>query len=110
MAQHIPNDKKTADNFIEHLSPALFWDMDKSQLEVYRHAKGIIQRVLEYGTLADWRLTKDFYGLDFIVACCKQLRTLNPVALSFICAISDTDKKDYRCYHFRQSHPTLWNS
>ena len=96
--------------FIEQLSPVLFWDMDKSQLDVEKHARGLIQRVLEYGTLSDWRLTRDVYGLDTVVANCKQMRTLDPMALSFICAISDTKKEDYRCYHFRLSHPTHWNS
>ena len=27
-----------------------------------------------------------------------------------ICAMAETKKEDYRCYTFRQSHPTLWNS
>ena len=40
----------------------------------------------------------------------KRLRTLDPMALSFICMLSDTNKEDYRCYQFRQSNPTLWNS
>jgi len=84
--------------------------MDKSQLDVEKHAAGLIQRVLEYGTLSDWRLTRDYYGLANIVAYCKQMRTLDPMALSFICAISDTKEEEYRCYHFKQSHPTLWNS
>ena len=102
--------KMSSKAFIEQLSPVLFWDMDKSQLDVEKHARGLIQRVLEYGTLSDWRLTRDFYGLDTVVANCKQMRTLDPMALSFICAISDTKKEDYRCYQFRLSHPTHWNS
>ena len=92
--------------YIEKLSPVLFWDMDKSLLNTESHSAGLVQRVLEYGTLQDWRLTRDYYGLARIVDICKQLRTLDPMALSFICAISDTKKEDYRCYQFRQSNPT----
>ena len=97
-------------SYISQLSPVLFWDMDKENMDVERHSAGLIQRVLERGNLQDWRLTRDFYGMDRIVADCKRLRTLDPMALSFICMLSDTNKEDYRCYQFRQSNPTLWNS
>ncbi len=78
-------------------------DMDKAPAQ-------IIQRVLEYGEMNDWRLILDYYGLDRIVEVCKQSRTLDPVCLSYTCCISDPKKEDYRCYHTRQSSPTLWNS
>lgn len=81
-----------------------------AQLDVQAHARYIIQRVLEYGNLHDWQLTYAFYGLPRIVDECKQMRSLDPKALTFICAITDTQITDYRCYHFRQSYPTLWNS
>ena len=97
-------------SYISQLSPVLFWDIDREQMDVERHSAGLIQRVLERGNLQDWRLTRDFYGMDRIVADCKRLRTLDPMALSFICMLSDTKKEDYRCYQFRQSNPTLWNS
>ena len=88
----------------------LFWDVDASQLSMDEHSSYIIQRVLEHGQMKDWRLIYRYYGLDKIVAECKQMRSLDPVCLSFICTISHTKEKDYRCYHFRQSTPTLWNS
>ena len=100
----------STESYIEKLSDVLFWDMDKSLVDVEAHSAGLIQRVLEYGTLQDWRLTRDFFGMDRIVSDCKQLRTLDPMALSFVCAMSDTNKEDYRCYQFKQSRPTLWNS
>ncbi len=70
----------------------------------------IIQRVLEHGQMNDWRLINQYYGLDKIVEECKQMRTLDPVCLAFITTISNTKEEDYRCYHFRQSFPTPWNS
>ena len=85
-------------SYISQLSPVLFWDIDRENMDVERHSAGLIQRVLERGNLQDWRLTRDFYGMDRIVADCKRLRTLDPMALSFICMLSDTKKEDYRCY------------
>ena len=97
-------------SYILQLSPVLFWDMEREKVDAERYSASLIQRVLEYGTLQDWRLTRDYYGMNRIVADCKKLRTLDPMALSFVCAVSDTNKEDYRCYQFRQSNPTLWNS
>ena len=91
-------------------SKNLFWDADPSELSMEVSARYIIQRVLEYGQMNDWQLINRYYGLDRIVEECKQMRTLDPVCLSFICTISHTNQEDYRCYHFRQSFPTLWNS
>ena len=95
---------------IGRLSSHLFWDIDLAKADMDRAPAQIVQRVLEYGELSDWRLIRDYYGLDKIVEVCKQLRTLDPVCLSYICAISQTRKEDYRCYRTRQSNPTHWNS
>lgn len=58
----------------------------------------IVSRVFEVGTLNDWRLLVSYYGLDYIVEICKQLRNLDKVSLSFITTISNTNPADYRCY------------
>lgn len=43
-------------------------DMDKAPAQ-------IIQCVLEYSEMNDWRLILDYYGLDRIVEVCKQLKS-----------------------------------
>lgn len=92
------------------LSNNLFWDIDMSQADMEKSPAQIIQRVLEYGDMKDWKLVLAYYGLNKVVNICKELRTLDPICLSYICAISHTNKEDYRCYHMRLSNPTLWNS
>lgn len=95
---------------IENLSQYLFWDIDKDCFNVEKNSAQLIKRVLEYGELDDWRTIRNYYGLERIANDCKTLRTLRPEALSFVCVVTDTKKEDYRCYNFRQSFPTLWNS
>lgn len=97
-------------NYIQSFSKNLFWDVNPSELSMDGSARYIIQRVLEYGQMKDWQLINHYYGLPKIVAECKQMRTLDPVSLSFICTISHTNEEEYRCYQFRQSIQTLWNS
>ena len=94
----------------ESLSPYLFWDIDKDNFNADENSAQLIKRVLEYGELDDWRTICDYYGLERIANDCKTLRTLRPEALSFVCVVTDTKKEDYRCYNFKQSFPTLWNS
>ena len=100
--------KEKAD--ITQFTENLFWDTDVSKLDMNEYPAYVIQRVLEYGEMQDWRLINRYYGLPKIVEVCKGLRTLDPVCLSFICAISHTRKEDYRCSRIKQSNPTLWNS
>ncbi len=104
------NDRMSSHTLINQLSSILFWDMDKAQLDVETNSQQLIQRVLEFGTLQDWRLIRNYYGMNRIVKDCQQMRTLDVFALSFVCAMSNTKKEDYRCFHFAQSCPTLWNS
>ena len=92
------------------LSPYLFWDIDKDSFDAEKNSAQIIKRVLEYGELGDWRTIRDHYGLDRIASDCKTLCSLRPEALSFVCVVTGTKKEDYRCYNFRQSFPTPWNS
>ncbi len=96
-------------DYISKLSSHLFWDIDTEQIDMDTCPSQIIQRVLEYGTIDDWKLILAYYGLDKIVKECRSLRTLDAKALSFICCISNTDKTQYRCYHTTQSNPALWN-
>ena len=99
----------TQQDYLSALSPHLFWDINKNRADMDSCPSQIIQRVLEYGTLDDWKLILSYYGLDKIVSECRKLRTLDAKALSFICCISNTDKTQYRCYHTTQSNPARWN-
>lgn len=95
---------------INSMSPHLFWDVDVNSIEFDKHKAYIVQRVLEYGLLNDWKVLMSTLGIDDIVATCKQLRTLEPKALAFISLISKTPITEFRCYTTRQLNPTLWNS
>lgn len=100
----------SAEECISRLSEGLFWDMDKEKVDMDSCPAHIVQRVLEYGVLEDWRIIRSYYGLDRIVEICRKLRTLDAVALAFVSSISNTPKEQFRCYHIKQLNPTLWNS
>ena len=90
---------------IQGFSDSVFWDVDRKQIDLSRHAPYVVQRVLEYGQISDWKLLLAYYGLDEIVSISKNLRSLEPRALAFISTISRTPQEQFRCYNTRQSNP-----
>ena len=100
---------KHVDDIIDRFSPYLFWDVDKSTLDMEAHALYIIKRALEYGQVQDWNIIKDYYSLPVIVSYARQLRELEPRALTYLSAISNTPIQTFRCYTTRQSNPRHWN-
>lgn len=94
---------------IQGFSSHLFWDVDRASIDLVENAPYVVQRVLEYGLFEDWKLLREYYGLERIVSVCKNLRTLEPRALSFISTISQTPQEQFRCYSTRQSNPEHCN-
>lgn len=95
-------------DIISSFSSYLFWDVDKSKLEVERSAAYIVERVLEYGQLEDWKLIKQIYGLDRIKDISLNIRYLTPKTLSFISSVLNIDKVNFRCYIQKQSIQEHW--
>jgi len=48
------------------LSPLLFWDVDQKNIDAVKHARWILERVLERGQWEDWLLLRDNMGKDTI--------------------------------------------
>jgi len=94
---------------IQGFSDGIFWDVDRDHIDLSRHAPYVVQRVLEYGQIGDWKLLLAYYGLDEIVSISKNLRSLEPRALAFISTISRTPQEQFRCYNSRQSNPEHCN-
>lgn len=90
---------------IRSFSDYIFWDVDRASVDLGVNAPYVVKRVLEYGQISDWKLLLDYYGLDEIVRVSKQLRALEPRALSFISAVSGTPMDQFICYTTRQSIP-----
>ena len=84
------------------MSIKMIWIMEK-------HSQYIIKRVLEYGMLQDWNIVKQYYGLGRIVEIAKGFRELEPRALAYLSAISQTPKEQFRCYTYQRSNPQHWN-
>ncbi len=94
---------------IQQFSKHLFWDVNRTKLDVEKHKSYIIKQVLEYGLLKDWRLIQNYYGIEQLAEVAKSFRELDKKALSFIAFLSKTPLKEFRCYTYQQSTPQHWN-
>ena len=94
---------------IQRFSDYIFWDVDRNDVDLSANSPFVIRRVLEYGQIGDWRLILGYYGMDKIVEVTKNLRSLEPRALSFISTVSNTPIEQFRCFSTRQSNPEHCN-
>jgi ribosomal protein S8 len=100
------NQKITISDFSQHL----FWDVDLSDFDFQKHKVHLIHKVLEYGYINDWNLVKEIYGLQTIKEVSLNLRSLDAVTLSYLAALFNIDKTEFRCYKHKQLFPNYWNS
>ena len=94
---------------IASFSKNLFWDVDPETIDLETNSRYVIQRVLEYGRYNDWKLILSYYGIQTISDTATSLRSLDPKAVSFISAITNIPKEQFRCYTLRQSSQRHWN-
>ncbi len=87
------------------LPPYLFWDTDLSTLDFQEHARFVIQRVIQKGSINDWITIKRFYGLPLIKQEILQMRTLDTKTLHFFSVYFNIPKSKFRCYITQQSTP-----
>ncbi|WP_062126004.1 DUF6922 domain-containing protein [Geofilum rubicundum] len=95
--------------YIHSLSDHLFWDIDKSKLDINNSKKIIIHRVLDYGLISDWKLIVQIYGIHEITQVSKKLRDLDIKSAGFVANLSNTPIEDFACYTTRQLTPQHWN-
>ena len=76
---------------------ALFWDCDPESLDVRKHRKFIIARVLNRGRTADWRSLRRLYSDEELRHEVVGIRDLTPKALAFCSTYFQIPKETFRC-------------
>lgn len=96
-------------DYIQSFSEYLFWDVDKTSIDLEANAPYVVRRVLELGQFCDWNLLVRRYGIPRITSIAQNLRSLDPKALSFISAVSSAPLESFRCFTTKQYTRTHWN-
>lgn len=92
--------------FKETLHKKLFWDSDFESLDLEKHKKYIIERVLERGY--EWRQFKEminYYGREEIIETIKKARYFDDKTIRFCHYYFDIPLNEMRCYIQKQSQP-----
>ncbi len=90
-------------------SKNLFWDTDSSRLDFDLNVRSIIARVVEWGTMEDWYMILDYFGINRLRQESVEIRSLEPKAHSFLSAVLDIPLENFRCYKEQQSYPELYH-
>jgi hypothetical protein len=68
----------------------------------------IVLRVVERGTIEEWKTIMRKYVLTNIVAKAKKIRSMDALAANFLAQISDTPITEFQCYNTRQLNQQHW--
>lgn len=92
------------------LSKHLFWDVETETVDPERNKRFIIHRVLEYGTLDDWRRIREHYGIETIADTAARIRDLDRKSACFVAMLANRPKEEFACYSAKQSTIKHWVS
>lgn len=90
------------------LSGRMFWDTPVSNIHWHEHRHFIVQRVMRYGKLEDWKLIQQWYGPDTLREIVVSLNNLDAISVAFLSLVLNIDKKAFRCYTEKQSRQSFW--
>ena len=90
------------DGLVRRLSKRLFWDVSIESIEENTHKRFIVQRVLERGGVKDIRQLISHYSLPVVAEEAREIRSLDPVTLSFASCLINQPEESFKCYTSRQ--------
>ena len=94
---------------IPNLNEACFWDVDITKLDEEKSKRLIIERIINFGTLNEIKLIKEFYGVETVVSNLCKLNYIDPKTLNFVSLLFQIPKTKFKCYTRAQSTSQHWN-
>ena len=85
-------------DFLETLSPTLFWDVDPATVDADVHKRFVICRVMDRGSREDVRLTQAFYSQAEIKEALLGARTLHKKTIAYFAVMFDLPREAFRAY------------
>jgi hypothetical protein len=92
-------------NPLTDLSPHLFWDVDISKLDIDRSRKFVIGRILDYGTIDDWRKALRIWSIYEIGDSAESIRDLSLRSAGFISLLAKRPIEKFICFTSKRSTP-----
>ncbi len=92
-----------------NLRRSLFWDTDFDKIDWDFNAQAVIDRVLQMGTLEEFKEILKYYGKQKIREIVKNLRYMDKRPMHFASVYFDIPLEEMRCYTIRQSGQLHWD-
>ncbi len=96
---------KKDDSIADHLSPALFWDVDVSNLDWDKHKQLILSRVIERGNYKELQDITAHYGIQETRDIIKKIAWLDKRDMAFVHIYFNIPLNELKCYTKKQSAP-----
>lgn len=90
------------------LSKQAFWDVDMNNIDYDKHARYVMEKVIDRGTFDDFIAIRKFYGDKKIKKEIVEASWIGDKEIYFCCAVFDLEPKDFKCYTKKQLNPQLW--
>ena len=90
------------------LSKQAFWDVDMEKIDYKKHARYVIEKVIDRGSFKDFITLRKFYGDHKIKKEIINASWIGDKEIYFCCAIFDLEPRNFKCYIKKQSNPQLW--
>jgi len=96
-------------DLLKKLDKTYFWDVNSEKLNVETSKRLIIERVVNFGNLEDFKTITDYWGKEEIKRTVVELNYLDPKTLNFLSLLYNISQKDFKCYTSRQLNVQHWN-
>ncbi|MCX6233083.1 MAG: hypothetical protein NTZ33_16260 [Bacteroidetes bacterium] len=80
------------------LSERIFWDINVSEIDFDKNPEFIIERVVLYGSMDDWRYILQKFGKEKLKSYVLNIKTLDCKTLSFLSSYFDIPKEKFKCF------------
>ncbi len=91
------------------LSRTLFWDTDYDKIDWEKNAPYVVDRVLQRGTLEEFKAILTFYGRERMREIIKNLRYMDKRPMHFASVYFDIPLEEMRCYKLKQLNLSHWD-
>jgi len=91
------------------LSKRAFWDTNMSSIDYVKHAKFVVEKIVERGTHQDFINILKFYGFEEVKQLVLKANWLSDISINFCCTLFRVKPTDFKCYEKKQLNQEHWN-
>lgn len=90
------------------LRKELFWDINFDQIDFNENRLLIIERVLNFGNIEEFKAIVAYYGRDTIKEAVRKAGYLDPKTLEFVVSYFNLKREEIRCFSKKQLRQPHW--